>query len=419
MIWVSDPALVDQVLMGARGSFPKNKMEIDVFRPLLGNGLLTAQGPVWRQQRQIVAPLFRHEELLRFIPSMNGAAQQMIGRWREGEPGASRAIDGDMSDVTYQVICQTMLPGSALQSGRSIAQLLDDYLEPFTWPIVYGFIGLPKATPFPGKRAMVRAQRALRDRVGRLVVQRRAELSASMSTSAGMSADQAQSNSKARDDLLTRLLGARHFETGEVLSHEQVVDTLLTFVLAGHETTAKALTWALYLLARLPAWQDRLWEEIAQAAQTGPIRAGHIDQLPQLTMFLHEVMRLYPPVPLLTRVSKQDTELGGLALKAGTIVMIPTYAIHRHETLWQDPNKFDPERFAPQAVRARAQFLPFGAGPRICIGSGFAMIELVTLLANFVRAARFGLEAGAADPLPVVRVTLRPKGGVKLKIVMR
>ncbi len=186
------------------------------------------------------------------------------------------------------------------------------------------------------------------------------------------------------------------------MSDELLIDNLLTFFLAGHETTAKALTWTLYLLARAPYWADRILEEVRQVAGEGPIRPDHIDKLVITTQVLKESMRLYPPAPIMSRQATVDTELAGMPIKAGTQVIIPIYAIQRHRRCWSNPDRFDPTRFAQEneAKIPRYHYMPFGAGPRICIGMAFALIEGVAILATLVRAASFATTSDHA-PEPV------------------
>jgi cytochrome P450 len=219
------------------------------------------------------------------------------------------------------------------------------------------------------------------------------------------------------DDLLGRLLAARDPETGEPMGDENLVDNLLTLLEAGHETTAKALTWCLYLLARAPEWQQRVREEVIAVTGGAPVDGSHIDKLALTQRVLKEAMRLYPPAPVLSRLSPKATTLGGHELKAGTNIVMPIFAIHRHRRLWEDPDRFDPDRFLPdrEARYWRTQFMPFGAGPRICIGMSFAMAEATAILATLVRGARFEWD-GKHLPEPVSRVTLRPKGGMPLKV---
>jgi cytochrome P450 len=194
-----------------------------------------------------------------------------------------------------------------------------------------------------------------------------------------------------------------------------IADNLATFLFAGHETTAKALTWTLYVLARAPEWQTRVREELDAVIGSGPVDAATIAKLPVTSRVLKEVMRLYPPAPVMTRVSADNVEIGGIFLPKPTLIVIPIFAIHRHRSLWQDPDRFDPDRFLPEneARYPRTQFMPFGYGQRVCIGSSFAILEATAILATLLRNVRFEWD-GRHKPEPVSRVTLRPKGGMPL-----
>ena len=229
-----------------------------------------------------------------------------------------------------------------------------------------------------------------------------------------------RANSAGKDDLLQRLANAVNPETGARMSDELLIDNLLTFFLAGHETTAKAVTWTLYLLARAPDYQNRILEEIRQVVGDGPIEPDHVDKLVITTQVLKEGMRLYPPAPIVSRQSTADTDLAGIPIKSGTQIIIPIYAIQRHRRYWPDPDRFDPPRFAPEdeAKISRYHYMPFGAGPRICIGMAFALIEGVAILTTLVRAANFATTPGHV-PEPVSRVTLLPAGGMPLTVRMR
>ena len=399
--WVTDPELIKRVLLDGREGFSKTPLEKRVLGPLLGNGILTSDGADWRWQRQTVAPLFRHGDLLRYVPTMVTAAEGAITDWGATPPGSTHRIDEDMARATFQVILNTMLPGGDAHVGTILERANTDYLAPISWPIAFGVLQLPHWLPYPGRSGMRRAERRMRESVANLVRARRAAPSQ-------------------RDDLFARLLGAKDPEAGRPMSDSQLVDNLLTFLLAGHETTAKALTWALYLVARSPAWEARMVEEVEQVTAGGPITAEHVSRLVVVTQVLKEAMRLYPPAPVLTRITTESMELGGKRLEAGSLIVMPIFAIHRHRRLWQDPDRFDPERFAPEREQhySRYQFMPFGAGPRICVGASFAMIEAVAMLATFVRAARFAVPDGH-DPVPISRVTLRPRGGMPLKVWLR
>jgi cytochrome P450 len=204
------------------------------------------------------------------------------------------------------------------------------------------------------------------------------------------------------------------------MDEEQLVDNLLTFYLAGHDTTAKALTWTLYLLARSPEWSGTLEDEIERVTGGAAISAAHVEKLVLVQQVLKESMRLYPPVPMMSRQAIADARIDGRLVRAGTSVLLPIYAIHRHTKRWENPDEFDPTRFAPEREKSipRYQYMPFGAGPRICIGMSFAMIEATAILATLVRHARFAPVAGH-EPTPVARVTLIPSGGMPLEVVAR
>jgi cytochrome P450 len=219
---------------------------------------------------------------------------------------------------------------------------------------------------------------------------------------------------------MRRLVAARDPETGRAMDEEQLIDNLLTFYLAGHETTATALTWTLYLLARSPQWSARLEEEIERVTGGEPLAGEHVERLVLTHQVIKESMRLYPPVPLMTRQAVADARLGEHAVRAGASVVMPIYAIHRHAKRWEDPDAFDPTRFAPdrEAAIPRYQYMPFGAGPRICIGMGFAMLEATAMLATLLRGADFAPVPGR-EPAPVARVTLVPGGGMPLEVRLR
>jgi cytochrome P450 len=394
--YVCDPELVKTILLDKQELFPKTAILRRVLGPLLGTGILLAEGEEWRWQRHTVAPPFRHSEILDYVPVMAQAGEAQVARWRSAGAGVTHMIDRDMSRVTYEIISRTMLSGSDEALGEVISRDAGAYLAGLPWSLVYAVLGVPDWVPRPRRGRMRRREARLRGAVRNLIRQRRAE------------------NVDTRD-LLSRLMIARRPDNGAVMSDEELVDTLLTFLVAGHDTTAKALTWALYLLSRSPAWEEQAVAEIAKVIAQGPVTAAQIAKLPTILQVVKEALRLYPPVPETTRVASVDTELGGLSITAGTIIDIPIYVIHRHHALWRDPDTFDPARFSPdqEARRPRYQFIPFGAGPRVCVGASFALVEATVLLASFLRAFRFNLEA-TVEPMPVSRITLGPRDGLPM-----
>jgi cytochrome P450 len=399
--WITAPALVEQVLLRDADKVDKSQVEKRVFDASLANSILISDGADWRWQRRALAPLFRVADIQAHVPAMATAARSQIERWRHDATTGLRAIDGDMLRATYDVILATMLVGGRPAEAETILKAGNDYLSRVSWEVAYALLRLPTWLPHPATRQMRRAANALRTAVSAIVARRRAE-------------------GGSPTDLLGRLLAARHPDTGAPMPDALVVSNLLTLLEAGHETTAKALTWTLYLLARAPGWQQRVHDEVRAVAGDRPIDATMIEQLVITQRVLKEAMRLYPPAPVMARRPTQDLDIGGHTVPADSQIVIPIFAIHRHRKLWTDPDRFDPDRFLPtaEAGRPRTQYMPFGGGPRVCIGATFAMIEATVLLAEFVRAARFTWD-GRHLPEPISRITLRPAGGMPLGVVLR
>ncbi len=396
--WVMEPALIERILLTEADRFPKSPIERRVFADSLGDGILTSSGPSWRWQRRTAAPLFRPQALIDTVPLMSAAAAEQLARWSAVPPGAMHAIDSDMTDTTFRALIDVMFSGDGRGEAAAIKRAGTAFLERITWEIASGIVGLPRWMWHPAKRQMREAAGELRAIVATLIARRRQD-------------------GRARDDLLGRLMSARDPETGEPMQESQLIDNALTFLAAGHETTAKALTWTLYLLARAPDWQERLRAEVISVAGSDPIQGTHIESLEVTRRVIKEAMRLYPPAPFISRYTPEGATLAGETLPPGTVIVMPVFAIHRHRKLWDDPDRFDPDRFLPEAEarHVRTQFMPFGFGPRICIGASFAMLEATAILATLVRGARFTWD-GRHLPEPVSRVTLKPKGGMPLGV---
>ena len=400
IIWVTAPALIRTILLDEREKYQKLS-QIRLLSPLLGKGILTSEGADWKWQRQASAPMFRHQDLMTFVPTFVRTTEALIRRWRAAPNGGVQLIEREMTGVTFDVISATLLPSGDKTVAPAVELATGRFQRAGAWGQLYAFAGMPKWFPQPGRRSQASAVRILRQSVLALLRERRA---------AG----------ETSDDLLHRLIVARDPETGQSMNDEQLVDNLLTFYLAGHETTAKALTWTLYLLSRSPQWTERLCEEVERVTGGRPVAAEHVDRLAQVQQVIKESMRIYPPVPLMSRQAVVETKLDGHAVKVGTSLVMPIYAIHRHRKRWDDPDAFDPERFTPEreAKIPRYQYMPFGAGPRICIGNAFAMIEATAMLATLLQHARFAPVEGY-EPEPIARVTLLPRGGMPLKVSLR
>ncbi len=394
-VFVCDPELIRLVLVEQAGAFVKGETMRRALEPALGTGLLTAEGEHWRWQRRTASPTFRNERILGFAPQMAAAAERTAERWR-GLNGAEVDVAREMTLTTYDIIAETMLGGGG--DPHRVERAITDYLDPLGWVIAMSLIRAPAWLPYPGRRRGDRARRFLRDEIGRIIARRRA-------------------SDEARNDLVSLLLEARDSETGQAMGDVDLADNILTFINAGHETTALALTWTLYLLDRHPEAAQRIRAEVRGVVGDGPVLPEHVGALSFTRQVLSESMRLYPPAAIVIREAARDVTVGAIRLAAGAQVYVPIYAVHRHAMLWDDPDAFDPERFSPQAARERHRYayLPFGAGPRICIGMSFALVEATVILAALLRAFRPRLRPGFT-PEPELRVTLRPGNGMPMTL---
>ncbi|TAJ74525.1 MAG: cytochrome P450 [Phenylobacterium sp.] len=399
-LYAADPAMLKDILLDKVEAFPKDWMFDRVTKPALGEGLLTAQGEHWRWQRRAAAPGFRPDNVAAMTSAMVQAAEAALARWRDRGEGARLDIATEMTGITFQVILDTMLSGGEGIDVPVAAQKITDYLETLgkitpadllQWPTWTRVALAPR-----GHRAMV----YLKAMVDRMVARRRVEAQ--------------------RDDLVDLLMRAQDPETGRRMNDVLLRDNLLTFIGAGHETTALALTWSLYLLGRDPGTAARVRAEIARVAGDASLTHQQVEQLTFTRQVIQEAMRLYPSLPLMSRMCAEDTEAGGHPVRKGTFVFIPIYALHRHRRLWRDPDAFDPDRFAPDesAGRHRFAYLPFGGGPRVCIGQTFALIEAVAILATLVRGATLEPDPGHRIR-PVMRVSMRPQGGMPMTLRLR
>ena len=408
LFWITGPALIERVLLEETGRYIKSPLERRVLGPTLGDGMLTAQMDTWRWQRKVAAPLFRHAGLLGYVPAMAAATETQIDRWRTGATARTpftADAEAAMMTVTFDIIASTVLAGCEPDEALTIKRADTAYMDPISWEIAAAILHLPNWVWHPAKRQMREASVTLRGAVQTIIDRRRREI--------------ATCTGEPPDDLLARLLAARDPDTGAPMTDKMMIDNLGTFLEAGHQTTAQALSWTLYLLARAPAWQDAVRAEIATTVGDAPLEGRHIAELPLTQRVFKEGMRLYPPVPAIIRVASSADTLGEEAIPAGSQVIIPVYAVHRHRARWDDADRFDPDRFLPEAEasRPRAQYLPFGFGPRTCLGIQFAMIEGVTVLASILRRARFSWD-GRHLPEPLSQITLHPRGGMPLRVEM-
>jgi len=400
-LFVTGPDWVQQVLVDDAESFVKAEQMRRALEPALGPAILTSEGARWRMQRRTASPVFRASRVTGFIPAMLEAARAKRDGWLALADGCPLEMTHEMMGVTFDIILQTMLSGRGDADVARVERAMCDMLETTSWTLALSTLQAPLWTPFPGKYRGARASAYLHGMVRDRVVERRR-------------------TGERRDDLLSLMLDAADPETGAGMDEADIADNILTFVAAGHETTALALTWTFYLLARHPEIEQRVLDEIEAVTGGKEIEAEQVSRLPYTRMVIQEAMRLYPPAPLVVRQPTRDIEIGGERMTPDDTVIVPIYAVYHHETLWQDPEVFDPGRFAPEAVRARHRYayLPFGAGPRICIGMGFALLEAQAILATLLPAVRLSAAAGFV-PTPRLRVTMRPAEGMPLRVFRR
>ena len=400
-LFVSAPALVQQVLVDEADSFVKAEPMRRALEPALGQAILTAEGQRWRLQRRIAAPAFRPAAVDGLVPAMIIAAREVRERWARLPAGSTIDAAHEMMGVTFDIIVETMLSGRGdIDVGR-VERSMRDFLESTGWLAALSALHAPTWTPFPGKRRAERGHFYLRGMVRKRVAERRL-------------------SGERREDLLSLMLDARDPENGQGLEDGDIADNLLTFIAAGHETTALALAWTMFLLGRHPDVEARVLQEIERVTGGASLEAGQAAALVYTRQVIQEAMRIYPPAPMVVRQPSRDVTIGGVALTPEDNVFVPIYAVHHHVTLWDEPERFDPERFAPEAVKARHRYayLPFGAGPRVCIGMGFALLEAAAILGTLLPAFHLAAEAGFV-PTPKLRVTMRPAEGMPLRLTPR
>jgi len=401
MAFFTGPEALKTLLQNRRQEFPKGWLQNASLEPLMGRPMLSSEGDEWRWQRGVAAPLFSHDELMQYGPIMSAAADATVAQWRAAVPGTVHYINRDMLRAAFRVISNTMLVGGAEDVLLEIEKGHADYYRGANWWVLYSLLRLPQWLPRPGGRSMRAQVRRVREVVARIVAGR----------GGGDGKD---------SDLLGRMRLAVDPETGRRMSQELLGDNIISFLVAGYDTTAFSLSWTLYLISQSPEWEERILEEVRTVAGSGPVTGAHFRSLVVTQQVYNEALRLFPTAPIIIRDIVRDEEIDGARILAGTIGLIPIYAVHRHRRYWSDPDRFDPGRFsAANPIKpTRYQFLPFGAGPRICIGAAFATIEATIMLATFIRAAHFEVTP-EFHPQPVARIFLFPKHELPMRVRLR
>ncbi len=385
------------VLLDKRDHFERSSLVKLMLGDALGDGLIVADGASWKKQRAIAAPIFRQDHLDDFLPVIDRAAVACVGRL--GNTSGPQPMLPAMLDTAMDIIVETMFGAARFDRRQTIADI-DLLLKAMGAPAMPDLLNLPGWVPRLGLAKGKAAATRLRAVCQHVLDAKRAD----GDSDGGMTA---------------RLLEARDPETGEGLSDEAIVDNIMTFVGAGHETTSAGLCWALYLIAQQPDLQSELTAQ-ARNALCDPVGPQTMAQLDLHWRVFQEAMRLYPPIAAVSRNVAGGIEIDGQDLKCGDHVTLVIMAMHRNPDLWPDPDTFDADRFLPEAVKQRDRYayMPFGAGPTICIGWKLAMMEATLILARLLEAFEF-TPAQSRTPYPVVRVTTRPDDGMILNVSRR
>jgi cytochrome P450 len=395
-VLLSHPDHIEQVLVTQSHHFEKGSL-YKVLRPLLGEGLLTSEGDFWRRQRRLAQPAFHRDRITSYGEVMVRYATRMLGAWRDGEV---RDVHADMMQLTLQIVAQTLFDADVTSAAADVGQALEAAMRQLQSELNSVLSLLPARVPTPGRLRLRRAVRRLDALVLHLIAQRRL-------------------SPEERGDLLSLLMRARD-EDGSAMSDGQLRDESMTLILAGHETTALALTWAWHLLALHPETRARLDEELRAVLGERPPTAADLPALRYAEGVGLESMRLYPPIAVIGREAIRDCEVGGHPVAKGTVVAFSQWVVHRDARHFEEPEAFRPERWADGLVRRlpRYAYFPFGGGPRLCIGQGFAMMEMVLLLATIAQRYRFTPVPG--NPVvPHQLLTLRPKHGLRMVLRAR
>ncbi|MEB8389420.1 cytochrome P450 [Rhodobacteraceae bacterium KMM 6894] len=391
---VMDPGGIRQILLEKLDDYPKSVVTKNLLKPAIGDSLFIAEGAHWRWQRRAAAPVFSHRNVMNLAPIMTAAAERSAARIATAGP---RAVDvaEDMVRTTFDVIADVTFSGDGTFDSDAVHGAIDGYIAEAGKISLFDILGFPDWVPRPGRMMSGAAVKQMKAVADDAVEARRAR------------------GPQGVPDLLDLLLDGEDPETKRRMNTAELRDNLLTFIVAGHETTALTLAWSLYLCAFDPRVQDKARTELRAVLGDCAATGADVANLPYIRQIADEALRLYPPAAMVSRTALKEDTICGRKVRKGDTVILPIYALHRHHQLWEDPDAFRPERFADRKAVERFAYLPFGDGPRICIGASFALQEAVIILATLLNRFRFTPVQGR-DPDPVMILTLRPEGGVWL-----
>ena len=392
---LNHPDHAEQVLQKRAANYDKHTRSSAFIRSVTGESLLTSNGEAWKSERRMVQPAFHHQHIAGFAAQMSTAAANMLLDWRtRPAPDQPLGISSEMTRLTYTIVGQTLFSFDTGKDAETIEAAMGTIL-PHVFNRLGQIINWPIWLPLPANRRFHRALGEV-DRVVYQIIARHR---------------QAQENGEPDRDLLAMLLRIRD-ESGNSLTDTQLRNETITFLLAGHETTANALTWAFHLISQNAEVEKNLHQEISRVLDDRIPTLENVMKLPYTKAVIREAMRLYPPIWIIERRVIEEDVIGGFTLPAGSAVVVSPYAMHRHPGFWKQPEKFDPTRFIDRTPEA---YLPFGAGPRFCIGHEFAMLEAQIIIAMVLQS--FSLRMVPGHPVvPLPGITLRAKHGMMMTL---
>lgn len=400
---VHDPAAIKHVLVDNASNYRKDPIQRRILASGLADGLLSVEGARWETQRRTLAPLFARRPVASFTQAMLYAADRLSERWRSFSSGHTIDVAAEVTRVTLNVLALTIFSDGIGRDYDEFRSAMSAYFDAIGRIDAFDLLRVPSCVPRPGGKRLRQTMAYFENVVDEIVEVRRRRLNAS---------------SDVPQDLLSLLLRAPDPSTGRPMSIAEVRSNILTFLSAGHETTANTLAWSAFLLSQSPYWYDRVRRE-SDRELSGTL-SDLLERLVVTKAVVNEALRLYPPIAALSRTSEQADKLGGHRIEPRALIVIAPYVLHRHRRLWDRPDVFDPSRFLEPARAAipRFAYLPFGAGPRTCIGSSFALQEATIVLATLIH--RFDMQLlPEARVWPSQRITLRPADGLPMRIAPR
>jgi cytochrome P450 len=404
VLLVHEPSAIRHVLLDNATNYSKDPMQRRVLSAGLGDGLLSVEGEQWQAQRRTLAPLFARKTVTSFAVAMQSAAQGIVERWRGFGPSSMVDVAAEMTLVTLNVLALTIFSDGISGDLDEFRLAMNAYFAVIGRIGALDLFGVPDFVPRPGRKRLQETLGYFDNLIDGLIARRREAL--------------ARAPDDAPADLLTLLLRALDPSTQRPMNLAQVKSNVLTFLSAGHETTANTLTWSLFLLSQSAEWRERVEAEVDQEMR-GPAE-GLAERLVVTRAVIDEAVRLYPPISALSRIADGPDVVGGHQVKRRTLIVIAPYVLHRHRKLWERPDVFDPGRFLGDDKQRidRFAYMPFGAGARTCIGSTFALQEATLVLATLVQNFKMQL-APDARVWPLLRVTLRPEHGLPMAVEPR